>query len=105
MPDGNVAICYAENIAHGMAQAAYDKGFDNHYWKPQHLNSPKSVSEGAGIFVGSMSDVFAHNVPTEHIQAVLDVIADTPFARKPLCCLKTCGWALLCHLISCGVSR
>lgn len=78
MPGGDVAICYAENIAHNMAQKAYAQGFDHHYWKPQHLNSPKKLATGAGIFVGSMSDVFAHSVPSEHIQTVLDVIADTP---------------------------
>jgi protein gp37 len=78
MPSGDVAICYAENIAHNMAQKAYPQGFDHHYWKPQHLSSPKKLATGAGIFVGSMSDVFAHSIPAEHIQAVLDVIADTP---------------------------
>lgn len=78
MPNGETAICYAESVAHGMAKEAYPDGFDNHYWQPQRLNSPRNQKEGVGIFVGSMSDVFAHSVPAEHIQAVLDVIADTP---------------------------
>lgn len=78
MPDGTVAICYAENIAEGLAQASYPEGFDHHYWKPHHLVSPTKVSEPLKIFVGSMSDVFGSWVTNEEIQAVLDIIAVSP---------------------------
>jgi protein gp37 len=73
MPDGNTAICYAESVAEGIAASAYDKGFAAHYWKPEHLESPKGNKNPLKIFVGSMSDVFAHRVPSEQIEAILQV--------------------------------
>lgn len=78
MPDGTIAVCYAENIAENLASSSYPDGFDHHYWKPHHLNAPKKVDKPLKIFVGSMSDVFGHWVPDEQIQALLDVIKDCP---------------------------
>lgn len=78
MPDGTTAICYAETIAEGIAASAYKNGFAHHYWKPQHLDSPKKKSDPLKIFVGSMADVFGHWVKDEQIQAILDVARDCP---------------------------
>ena len=78
MPDGQEAVCYAEDIAHGIAKSAYPDGFSAHYWKPQHLGSPKKVKEPLKIFVGSMSDIFSHRVPSEQIEQVLQVARDCP---------------------------
>lgn len=78
MPDGSVAICYAENIAEGLAQASYSEGFDHHYWKPHHLDAPKKVDKPLRIFAGSMSDIFGWWVPDEQLQAVLDVATECP---------------------------
>lgn len=73
MPDGTVAICYAEAVATKVAQAAYPHGFEHHYWKPHLLEAPLRVQQPSRIFVGSMADVFGHWVPDEQIEAVLDV--------------------------------
>ena len=73
MPDGKVAICYADTVASGVAQKAYPEGFDHHYWKPDLLGKPLNVKTPSKIFVGSMADVFGHWVPDEQIEAVLDV--------------------------------
>lgn len=78
MPDGTQAICYAESIAERIAKNTYNEGFAHHYWKPEHLNSPKKVAAPLKIFVGSMWDIFGHWVPDEHVQAVLDVIQECP---------------------------
>lgn len=78
MPDGNVAVCYAESVAEGIAASAYPDGFAAHYWKPETLDSPKHKKDPLKIFVGSMSDVFAHRVPSEQIEAILQVARDCP---------------------------
>jgi protein gp37 len=78
MPDGSVAVCYAETVAEGIASSVYVNGFDHHYWKPQHLDSPKHKKDPLKIFVGSMSDVFGLWVPDEQIEAVLQVARDCP---------------------------
>ena len=78
MPDGKIANCYAEDIAHGIAKSAYPQGFGAHYWKPEHLLSPGKKKDPLRIFVGSMADVFAARVPSEHIDAVLQVARDCP---------------------------
>lgn len=73
MPDGSVTECYAKTIAERFT-SAYDKGFENHYWRPDALKGPLKVRESAGIFVGSMADLFGHWVPKEQIDQVLDVM-------------------------------
>lgn len=79
MPDGVVANCYAEDVAeNGMAKHAYPHGFEHHYWKPQLLDEPLKVREPAGIFVGSMADVFGTWVAEEQIRQVLDVARQAP---------------------------
>ena len=78
MPDGSVTECYAKTVAERLAVKAYPEGFTHHYWRPEKLNEPRKVKEGAGIFVGSMADLFGHWVPKEQIGQVLQVMADTP---------------------------
>ena len=78
MPDGTVAICYAESIAEGIASSVYTEGFDNHYWKPHMLDDPLKKKQGIRIFTGSMADIFGHWVPDEQIEAILDVARQTP---------------------------
>lgn len=78
MPDGSKAICYAEAVAEGVAQAAYPQGFQAHYWTPKRLEEPAKLQAGARIFMDSMSDLMGHWVPAEQIEAVLDVCRNTP---------------------------
>ncbi len=73
MPDGSIANCYAEDVANRLAQAAYPQGFEHHYYKPSILDEPLRLKKPAGIFVGSMADVFGWWVPEEQIRQVLDV--------------------------------
>lgn len=78
MPNGEIAVCYAEDVAEGIAKASYPNGFDAHYWNPTILDSPTTTKSPLKIFVGSMSDVFGAQVPSEQIQAVLDVANNCP---------------------------
>jgi len=78
MPDGKIAICYAETIAERVAAHAYTEGFDHHYWKPHHLNSPRKVEKPLKIFVGSMADLFGHWVKDWQIEEILNVARDCP---------------------------
>lgn len=78
MPDGNTAICYAEAVAHGVAQSAYAEGFEHHYWNPHQLDAPRKLKTPARIFSDSMSDLMGAWVPADHIQQVIDVMRDTP---------------------------
>ena len=35
IPDGTVAVCYAEDLAErGVAKSKYPQGFKHHYWRP-----------------------------------------------------------------------
>lgn len=74
MPDGSVTECYAKTVAERLATRAYAEGFEHHYWRPNTLREPLRVKEPAGIFVGSMADLFGHWVPAEQIRKVLDVM-------------------------------
>jgi len=74
MPDGSITQCYAKTIAEGLAQQAYTKGFEHHYWREHMLNEPLKLKNPGKIFVGSMADLFGHWVPEEQIRQVLDVM-------------------------------
>lgn len=76
MPDGTVAICYAEAVATRVAQAHYTEGFAHHYWHPERLHEPLKVKEPARIFPDSMADLFGRWVPADHLQQVLDVMCE-----------------------------
>ena len=79
MPDGTLAICYAKELAeNGVAAKAYPHGFEHHYWRPTALRQLTSGSEPLLIFIDSMSDLFARNVPEEHVRATLDAIRQAP---------------------------
>lgn len=108
MPDGTWAICYAKNLAeNGVAKAAYPQGFESHYWRPKALKELTSGSETELVFVDSMADLFASNVPAEHVNATLDAMKSAPhktyqsltkaapmllkYADRPSISLKTGG--------------
>ncbi len=79
MPDGTVAVCYAKGIAEsGVAKLAYPEGFAHHYWNPDRLKALVAGDEPQLIFCDSMSDLFAANVPEEHVTAVLDAMRKAP---------------------------
>lgn len=75
MPDGTVAVCYAETTAESVRRvgAGYENGFTGYYWRPDELEKPLSVKTPSKIFVGSMTDVFGAWVEDAHIRAILDV--------------------------------
>lgn len=73
MPDGSLAICYAEHVAERVAQAAYPHGFEHHYWRPEVLNEPLKLTKPSRIFLDSMSDLMGAWVPEEEIEQVLDI--------------------------------
>lgn len=72
MPDGSVAICYAEEIAKKFT-TGYPLGFEHSYWRPQNLSEPLKLKEPAKIFLDSMSDLFGHWVEDSQINQILDV--------------------------------
>jgi len=80
MPDGTEAICYAEELAEsGVASKAYPHGFAHHYWRgDKGLRDLVKGKEPEFIFCDSMSDLFAANVPEEHVNAVLDAMTLSP---------------------------
>ncbi|MDE2637208.1 MAG: DUF5131 family protein [Chloroflexota bacterium] len=73
MPDGSVTECYAKTIAERFT-SGYPHGFEHHYWRPHSLDAPRKLKSPAGIFVGSIADLFGHWVPDEQIQQVLRVM-------------------------------
>jgi len=73
MSDGQVAQCYAKTVAEKVARKAYPHGFNHHYFNEKRLSEPLKVKQPSGIFLDSMSDLMAWNVPSEQIEMVLDV--------------------------------
>lgn len=73
MPDGSIAECYAETVAERVAQSSYPNGFEYHYWRPELLNEPLSVTKPSRIFLDSMSDLMGNWVPDEQIERVLNI--------------------------------
>ncbi|MDZ4763537.1 MAG: DUF5131 family protein [Chloroflexota bacterium] len=73
MPDGTLAVCYAEVVAEKLATATYKEGFAHHYWRPEILDKPLELKKPARIFLDSMSDLMGHWVPADQIEQVLDV--------------------------------
>ncbi len=78
MPDGQTANCYAEDVAEGIAASQYPEGFEYHYWHPNRLGEPFTVSLPSKIFVGSMADVFGHWVPEKQIELLMSQCAASP---------------------------
>jgi protein gp37 len=75
MPDGSITECYAKTIAERFT-SGYPNGFERHYWRPHSLDAPRKLKTPAGIFVGSMADLFGHWVPEEQICDVLRVMRE-----------------------------
>jgi protein gp37 len=79
MPDGSTAICYAKEVADRMRDDRfYQHGFEHNYFHPERLAEPAAKKEPSGIFLDSMSDLLAANVPDEQIEAVLNAAASAP---------------------------
>jgi protein gp37 len=78
MPDGSIALCYAELVAERVSQSAYSHGFAHHYWRPEKLDAPLKLKAPARIFLDSMSDLMGHWVPEEQIEQVFDVCRRAP---------------------------
>ena len=73
MPDGTVAECYAETVAERVAQAQYPHGFEHHYWHPERLKEPLTLSVPSRIFLDSMSDLMGLWVDEHQVRQVLDI--------------------------------
>lgn len=73
MPDGKIAICYAEAVANGVARDAYPHGFEHLYWHPKRLEEPLALKTPSRIFLDSMSDLMGAWVPMSQIGAVFEI--------------------------------
>lgn len=78
MPDGKIAICYAETTAQGVARESYKLGFEHHYFQPDRIDDPLKLAAPARIFMDSMSDLMGAWVPESEIEQVLDVARKAP---------------------------
>ena len=78
MPDGTIAICYAEAVAERVAQDAYPQGFAHHYWRPDSVKEPLKLKKPAKIFLDSMSDLMGYWVPEDQVKEVLEVCRQAP---------------------------
>lgn len=76
MPDGKIAVCYAETIAGRLAKDAYPNGFDSLSFHADELASIRRLKRPAGIFIDSMSDLFGSKVPDEWIERTFEVMQD-----------------------------
>lgn len=72
MPDGKIAICYAESTANVMNRA-YPHGFEHHYFREHMLSAPLKQKKPSRIFMDSMSDLMGSWVPEDQINRVFEV--------------------------------
>jgi protein gp37 len=79
MPDGKIAICYAEAIAKKFPGKHYANGFDSLSFDPKELDCIDKLKEPSAIFMDSMSDLFGHDVPEEWIKRTLVAIQKSPW--------------------------
>jgi protein gp37 len=75
MPDGQMAECYAKDVAEGLARAAYPMGFAHHYFHPDRLDDPLRMKIPSGIFLDSMGDLMGGWVPSDDIEKVISICA------------------------------
>jgi len=75
MPGGKLAECYAKTITE---RFNLQPDFKEFAWHPERLKQPSKVKKPAGIFLDSMSDLMAHNVPDKYVSQVLDVCRQSP---------------------------
>jgi len=79
MPDGTVAVCYAEDVAErSMVAAAYPHGFKHHYWRPAALKEMVRGKDAELRFIDSMSDMFAPAVPEDQVRQILNAMRKAP---------------------------
>lgn len=79
MPDGTIAICYAEeNAERGVAKKFFPQGFAHHYFHPNRLGAMRRQRKSSLVFIDSMSDLFGHWVPEEEVRSVLDEVRESP---------------------------
>lgn len=74
MPDGNLAICYAEATAERFPGKWYSKGFGTISFDPTELEEIRKLKASSGIFIDSMSDLFGKNVSAACIAEVSKTI-------------------------------
>lgn len=75
MPDGTVAICYAEAVAEKFPGIHYAKGFKNISFDPAELVEIEKLKMPAGIFMDSMSDLFGVGVDNQWIVKTLETMS------------------------------
>lgn len=75
MPDGNIAVCYAESFSERMNGPGSFKKITFHR---DVLDDIRSHKKPAGIFIDSMSDLFGESVENHHICQVIDTIRACP---------------------------
>lgn len=81
MPDGKIAICYAEEVANGKnpgIRKSYPGGFAAVHFREDILYDPKALKASSGIFCDSMSDLFGVGTREEWTDRVIEVIAGLP---------------------------
>ena len=72
--------CYAETMAmrlQAMSVNGYENGFTFNI-VPSRLNEPYKKKKPTVFFVNSMSDIFHKDMPEDYLNAIFDVIEDTP---------------------------
>ena len=72
--------CYAETMAmrlQAMGVNGYENGFTFNI-VPSRLNEPYKKKKPTVFFVNSMSDIFHKDMPEDYLNAIFDVIEDTP---------------------------
>lgn len=79
MPDGTVAMCYAESLAeNGVAKAGYPAGFEHHYFREDGFKALVAGRNPEFIFMDSMSDLFGHWVDEANVRQVMQAMGTAP---------------------------
>lgn len=78
MPGGEIARCYAKEVALRFPGKHYKQGFEHISWHPDELIEIQKEQARCGIFIDSMSDLFGRGVDEDWIREVLATMVKCP---------------------------
>lgn len=78
MPDGTIAICYAEEVARLIARKHYPKGFEHISYHENEFLAMAGYKKPAGIFIDSQSDLFGLSVESKIISQMIHFVREHP---------------------------
>lgn len=102
--NGQRAGCYAKSQAESPRLSPfYPGGFETLLFHEKRLAEPARLKSRAGIFIDSMSDLFAANVDEDHVVAVLNMVRDCSWHNFMVLTKNPRGLLKFAHALPCNL--